>query len=310
MSYYSKFIMCLLVFVLSPIQLTMAKSIDIYERAYHENRVSSLLYRWYALNERPGVYMDFQRELFTEDFVIDAPSGRFHGGNYPDYFQTLPLNGEVSYHLENLDILSVQGNQITAEATARVQVSQGKHYKQYIVLQKILLLESSEILPQIKYLEIIPIATRTAPQVLPSAYYYNRFMALLTYYGAIFDRGTQDPTPFKEFFSTNLQWQSPSTTQLNYQGIAQYLSTRKSRTKKSLHRPVDVTFTQIGENLFQVNFKFSWRGLLKNNKEMKTRSTHTWVIRDNWKRYLMVESINIIFPEPVVPVSGASGSGQ
>lgn len=262
------------------------------------------LYRWYQLYEREmnAKRINNQMEILADDIYLKTSAGEINGKhNYPERL-TAYKGWKNAHHVENINIVSTEKG-VELEAEIRYQnIRPNGEKMSYTIHYNTELLKNRDALPQFSFIEILP--TGETNDIFKDAYPENRTKSLMHYWLACMESLDGNVEPFKELltddfilnFSTNSRIQS-------IQELETWLNGKPMQLKESSHYPEKFSVKTIMENEYEVTVEFDWKGITKENNQVKAKTRHIWYVVDNPnERFAKILKADVFQIEPFMMV--------
>ncbi|GAA3521614.1 hypothetical protein GCM10022393_40040 [Aquimarina addita] len=257
------------------------------------------LHRWYQLYEREinPERISNQMEILTDNIYMKTAAGEMNGKeNYPERL-TVYKSWKNAHHIDNIKILSAE-NKIKLEADIHYQNIRPDGEKKSYTIHYNTELTKSDTLPQFSHIEIIP--TGETNETFIDAYPENRTKSLMYYWLASMESLDGNVEPFKELLADNFTLNFSTSSHIkSIQELESWLNGTPMQLKKSSHYPENFSVKTILENEYQVTVEFDWRGITKDNKQVKAKTKHIWYVVDNPnKRFAKILKADVSQIEP------------
>lgn len=259
------------------------------------------LYRWYQLYEREmnEIRIDNQMEILTDDIYIKTATGEMVGKeNYPERL-TAYRGWKNAHHVENITVVALEkGLQLKADIRYQNIRPDGKK-KSYTIHYTTKLSKSEKNLPQFSSIEILPIGETN--EIFKDAYPENRTKSLMHYWLACMENLDGNVTPFEELLADNFLLNFSTNNQIeSIEDLETWLNGIPIQMKESSHNPENFSIETITENEYEVIVEFDWKGITKENKQVRARTKHIWHVIDNPnERFAKILKMNVSQIEPL-----------
>lgn len=264
------------------------------------------LYRWYQLYERPmnDERINNQLEMLDENIMMINSSGEFKGTNgYPERLKV--YNGwQNAHHINSIAVTLLDDNSIGLEVDLHYQNIKPNGEKQsYAIHYNDIRLEKVvDSLPKFTRVEIVPV--RATDEEFEDAYPTNRTKSLMYYWLACMESLDGDVNSFKELLADDFELNF--TSNANIKSISEleaWLKEAPMQLKKSRHYPEKFTVKTIMENEYEVIVEFDWKGITKENKQVKAKTKHIWYVVDDLnERFARILKADVSQIEPFMIV--------
>lgn len=258
------------------------------------------LYRWYQLYEREmnDLRIANQMDILVEDIYMKTTAGEMKGKeNYPE--RLIAYTGwKNAHHVENI-LATSSDKGLELEADIRYQnIRPDGEKNSYTIHYNTVLAQNSNILPLFISIEIVP--TGENNDAFKDAYPTNRTKSLMYYWLACMESLDGDVTSFKELladdfvlnFSTGGEIKTISELETWFKGASMKL-------KESSHYPEKFSVKTIMENEYEVSVELDWKGITKENQNVKAKTKHIWYIVDNQnERFAKILKADVIALQP------------
>lgn len=240
------------------------------------------LYRWYQLYEREitPVRISNQMEILADDLYMKTAAGELNGkNNYPEKLAAYK-GWKNAHHVDNTNITSTEKG-LQLEADIRYQnIRPNGEKKSYKIHYNTILTNKAKSLPVFLSIEIVP--TEVTNETFEDAYPENRTKSLMYYWLASMENLDGDVTPFKELLADDFTLNFSTSNQIkSIKDLETWLNGTPMLLKESSHYPENFSVKTIMDNEYEVSVEFDWKGITKDNKQVKARTKHTWYIVDN-----------------------------
>ena len=240
------------------------------------------LYRWYQLYEREinQERINNQMEILADDIYMKTAAGEMNGKhNYPERLAVYK-GWKNAHHVESTNIVYTEKG-IKLEADIRYQnIRPDGEKNSYTIHYKTELAQNGNTLPLFSAIEIVP--TGETMEAFKDAYAENRTKSLMYYWLASMERLDGDVEPFKELLASNFALNFSTSSQIkSIQELKTWLNEIPMQLKESSHYPENFSVKTIMENEYEVTVEFDWKGITKENKQVKARTKHIWYVVDN-----------------------------
>lgn len=258
------------------------------------------LYRWYQLYEREinPERISNQMEILADDIYMKTATGEMNGKHkYPERL-TVYKGWKNAHHVENTNIVSTEkGFQLEADIRYQnIRPDGGK--KSYTIHYHTELSKNGDALPQFSSIEIAP--TGETNETFKDVYPENRTKSLMYYWLASMESLDGNVTPFKELLADDFTLNFSNSSQIkSIQDLETWLNGTPLQLNESSHFPENFSVKTIMENEYEVTVEFDWKGITKENKEVKARTKHIWYVVDNPnKRFAKILKADVSQIEP------------
>lgn len=264
------------------------------------------LYRWYQLYERPmnDERINNQLEMLDENIMMINSSGEFKGTN--GYLERLKVyNGWLNaHHINSIAVTLLDDNSIGLEADLHYQNIKPNGEKQSYALHynDIRLEKVVDSLPKFTRVEIVPVGA--TDEEFEDAYPTNRTKSLMYFWLANMESLDGNVELFKELLADDFTLNfSTSSRIISIQEFKTWLNGTPMQLKESSHYPEKFTVKTIMENEYEVTVEFDWKGITKENKQVKAKTKHIWyVIDDLNERFARILKADVSQIEPFMIV--------
>ncbi|QNK79187.1 hypothetical protein H7F37_02530 [Winogradskyella sp. PAMC22761] len=256
------------------------KTATITTREQHLAKVQ--LYRWYQLYEREinEKRISNQLEILADDIVMKSAAGEMKGKeNYPERLKVYE-GWKNAHHVENVNVTNSEKG-LHLEADIRYQnIRPDGEKKSYTIHYNTLLNKDGKNLPEFSFIEITPTGETT--ETFKDAYPENRTKSLMHYWLASMENLDGKVEPFVEMladdFTLNFSTSSPIKS---IKELETWLNGTPLQLKVSSHYPENFSVKTIMKNEYEVTVEFDWKGITKDNKQVKAKTKHIWYVVDN-----------------------------
>ncbi len=269
-----------------------------------ENKVLSLLHRWYAFYEREEKDLERQLEMLTDDFAIIRPKE-----------SALPsVQGKAAYRES---VLAAPKGQKNAHFRRSFALTRGGGGASFVVSHEYQtegpamtgsaevrydgeVVDIESVAPRFRSLEESVSSVQTAP--FREAYAHNRVEAFVHRWVSLME-GT-DPEPMHELLAPVFEIQTSSASIRDWPGFVGWFQGLASQVRKTAHQLDELSVAQRG-NAYDVSLEFAWHGMAKSGQPMIARTHHDWTLVETWERYPRLSSFRVRAVKPFTPVSTA-----
>ena len=271
------------------------------ERTKKSHLAKVQLYRWYQLYEREinNNRINNQMEILSEDVTITSAAGTMKGKeNYPERLDAYK-GWKNAHHVKNVNIIENENGSFNLEADIHYQNIKPDNAKSsYSIHYSNTLENTSDTFPIFSSINIK--STGELNKDFKDGYPENRAKSLMHYWLALMESLDGNSEPFKELLAENFELQF--STQSNITSIEQlhkWLNGTPLGLKQSNHYPENFSIKEVGKNLYEVIVEFDWYGFTKDNKKVKAKTHHTWLVTDNINdRFAKIKKVVVKQIEP------------
>ena len=240
------------------------------------------LYRWYQLYERDmnESRISNQMEILADNITMESAAGEMKGKeNYPERL-TAYEGWKNAHHVKHVSVINSEKG-LELEADIRYQnIRPDGEKKSYTLHYNTILNKDGKNLPKFSFIKIAP--TGETKDAFEDAYPLNRTKSLLYFWLASMENLDGDVTPFKELLADNFELNFSTSSQIkSINELENWLNGMPMQLKESSHYPENFSVKTIMENEYEVTVELDWKGITKDNKQMKARTKHVWYILDN-----------------------------
>ena len=164
-------------------------------------------------------------------------------------------------------------------------------------------LENSN-LPVFTEINIAPTGTIENP-TFEDAYPTNRMLSLVHYWLLNMEQLDGNVESFKELLTDDfkLHFSTSSEPISSIDELEKWLNGAPKQLKQSSHFPENFMVKELGNNEYEVNVDFVWRGITKDNKGLKATTAHKWSVVDNPNdRFAKIKEVKITQKMPLSPL--------
>lgn len=249
-------------------------------REQHLGKVQ--LYRWYQLYEREmnPERISNQMEILADNIYMKTAAGEMRGKqNYPGRLAVYK-GWKNAHHVENINILKTDKG-LELQADIRYQnIRPDGEKKSYTIHYNTELNKNGNALPQFSSIEIEP--TGETKETFRDAYPENRTKSLMYYWLASMESLDGDVEPFKELLTEDFTLNFSTSNKIkSIQELETWLNGIPMQLQESNHYPEKFSVKTIVENEYEVTVEFDWKGITKDNKQVRARTKHIWYVIDN-----------------------------
>lgn len=234
-----------------------------------------------------------QLELLADDITLTTPRGSISG--IANYIHSLgSFKGmKISHSIEDISIKTHPNGLITATVSLiyhGVQKDGSGNSLRFIYETE--LYQRPNQLPLFKTIQLgIDGAFESA--TFQDSYIKSRSLALMYYYLFLIEKVQDNGEEFQEIltddFTLNL---SPTTILKTNEDIGNWLKEVKKQLTISSHYPKHVEVKSLTHETYELTVDFDWQGWTIEEREMTTKTRHTWVIKDKKNdRFAKIQSI-------------------
>jgi len=257
-------------------------------------------YRWYQLYERPitDARIKNQLELLADDIFLQSAAGEMRGKEtYPDRLKVYE-GWQNAHHVQEITIKEQSEGFLQLQASIRYQNIKPNGEKASYTITYIIDFEKFEhSLPQFKTVKISP--TGETNDLFRDAYPKNRTKALLHYWLANMELCNGDVSPFVALLTADFELNFTSGKITSIDHFSTWLNGAPKQMKESNHYPENFEIHVIDQNTYEITVEFDWNGITLDDKKMKARTAHQWIIVDNTEdRFAKIKTMNVT---PLIP---------
>ena len=241
------------------------------------------LYRWYQLYEREMTTerVNNQLDILTDDIYMKTSAGEMNGKqNYPERL-TVYKGWQNAHHVESVKVSSLVKDVLMLEADIRYQnIQPNGEKKSYAIQYHTKLTKSKELLPKFSSIEIAP--TGETNETFKDAYPENRTKSLMYYWLASMESLDGNVAHFVEMLADDFTLNFSTSSEIkSIKDLETWLNGAPLQLKESSHYPENFSIKTIMENEYEVTVEFDWKGITKDNKQVKARTKHIWYVVNN-----------------------------
>ncbi|WP_378172407.1 alpha/beta fold hydrolase [Aquimarina sp. SS2-1] len=265
-------------------------------------------YRWYLFYERDfenQQRLENQLEILDEDIKMKSAAGEMKGrANYPERLKVYK-GWQNSHHVQNITVSeSENGINLVADIIYQNLKPDGTNDSYPLRYSTVLKQTGTSNLPVFTEINIAPTGTIENP-TFEDAYPTNRMLSLIHYWLLNMEQLDGNVEPFKELLTDDfkLHFSTSSEPISSIDELEKWLNGTPKQLKQSSHFPENFMVKKLGNNEYEVNVDFVWRGITKDNKGLKATTTHKWIVVDNPSdRFAKIKEIKVAQKIPLSPL--------
>lgn len=266
-------------------------------------------YRWYLFYERDfenQKRLNNQLEILAEDISMKSAAGEMKGrANYPERLKVYK-GWKNAHHVQNISVKKSETGTINLEADIIYQnlKSDGTNDSYPLHYSTTLDQIDNSKLPVFTGISIAPTGKIENP-TFEDAYPTNRMLSLIHYWLLNMEQLDGNVEPFKELLTEDfeLHFSTSGAPISNFDTLEKWLNGTPKQLKQSSHFPRNFSVKELGNNEYEVNVDFDWRGITKDGKGLKATTAHKWIVIDNPNdRFAKIKKVKVTQKKPLSPL--------
>ncbi|MEM7485237.1 MAG: alpha/beta hydrolase [Bacteroidota bacterium] len=270
---------------------------DLMASTKNDHAAKTQYYRWYLFYERDfenSKRLANQLDILDENIKMKSAAGEMEGRkNYPERLKVYK-GWKNAHHVKNIDVNTMDDGTINLEADIVYQnIKPDNSQTSYSLHYSTFLEPTDKMLPVFTEINIQPTGNIENP-TFEDAYPTNRLKSLMHYWLLNIEQLDGNATPFEEILASDFELNFSSGKITTIDAFEKWLKGTPSQLKMSNHYPENFSVKELGDNQYEMKVEFVWRGLAKDGKALKTKTSHTWLVVDNTEeRFARVKRVDV-----------------
>lgn len=268
--------------------------------------IKTQYYRWYQLYERDFTPSRIQNQLsiLSDDVVITTAAGAHKGKEgYPDLLKVYK-GWKNAHHVQSSEVMAYPDGTLRLKAKIIYQnrTPEGKKSEVNIAYDIYALQENGE-LPKLNSITITPVKQLEVTEFQDS-YPTNRVLALMHYWLYNVEAMDGNSEPFKALLANDFKLHfSEGNTITNLEQFDAWIKGAASQVNGTNHFPENAIIKKIGDDLYELQVDFIWRGTTKDGVNLKAHTFHTWIVEDDINEpFARIKEMKVAYKVPFSPL--------
>jgi hypothetical protein len=275
--------------------------------ASFENRVLTVVHRWYTCYESEQKNLDHHGELLTEDFtLLRSPESGPEVTGRQQYLDELPTafkDQATAHHVKGIEITRADDATVRAVVTHDFETEGPKGDGAGVGRYDLeLVTDPAEWLPRISTFAQQVVSRHEAP--FAEGHGENRVRAFLHYWLSLLETPAETAEPLRELIADDLAMTlSDGRVIHTFDEVSQWYAGAGEFVTVSVHHIKDLVVTVEPDGTYRITMDFSWQGIHRSGQPMVARTRHDWTLTETGERYPRLSRFAVTALEPFSPVT-------
>ena len=280
---------------------------DYTAKTKQSHAVKTQLYKWFSFYEREmnEVRTNNQLSILSDSVEINSMGNKVVGK--AQYQKIVPMyKGTKNAHqLKSFEVTNAVNENLNAAASIQFQTIRPDSSQAQMKIAYKLALGNYDgtHLPTFNKIDITPLEKEEFT-TFKDTYPENRVAALMYCWLFNVEQMTGDAAPFRALLADKFELRfSEKSIITNFEEFKKWIKVAGASASDTNHFPENFSVKTIGDNLYELNVDFVWRGATPDGVKLQAHTVHKWTIEDNIDdMYAKIRKIEVSYKIPFSPL--------